>query len=42
LTEAEWRAFVARHPEPVDWLREQIRAEAQTSERQPSPERQVA
>ena len=29
LTEAEWRAFIARHPEPVDWLREQIRAESQ-------------
>jgi hypothetical protein len=28
LTEAEWRAFIARHPEPVDWLREQIRRES--------------
>ena len=27
LTEAEWRAFTARHPQPVDWLREQIRGE---------------
>jgi hypothetical protein len=25
LTEAEWQAFVARHPEPVVWLRERIR-----------------
>lgn len=24
LTEAEWQAFVARHPQPVHWLREQI------------------
>ena len=29
LTEAEWRAFTVRHPQPVDWLREQIRAELQ-------------
>jgi hypothetical protein len=41
LSEAEWRAFVARHPQPVDWLRERIRAEVQ----EPLPqatERQVA
>jgi hypothetical protein len=24
LSEAEWQAFIARHPQPVDWLREQI------------------
>jgi hypothetical protein len=24
LSEAEWKAFVARHPQPVDWLRQQI------------------
>jgi hypothetical protein len=29
LTEAEWRAFIARHPQPVDWLLEQIRGELQ-------------
>jgi len=29
LTEAEWRAFTARHPQPVDWLRAQIREELQ-------------
>jgi hypothetical protein len=28
LSEAEWQAFVARHPQPVDWLRERIRTEA--------------
>jgi hypothetical protein len=24
LTESEWKAFVERHPQPVDWLRQQI------------------
>jgi hypothetical protein len=24
LTEQEWQAFVARHPQPVDWIRQQI------------------
>jgi hypothetical protein len=24
LSEAEWRALIARHPQPVQWLREQI------------------
>jgi hypothetical protein len=28
LSEAEWQAFIARQPQPVVWLREQIRAEA--------------
>src|SRR3954449_4084037 len=27
LSEAEWQAFVARQPQPVDWLRERIRDE---------------
>ena len=30
LTESEWQAFIARQPQPVLWLREQIRAEAGT------------
>lgn len=30
LTEAEWQAFVARHPEPVDWLRTRIKNESMT------------
>lgn len=38
LSESEWQAFVARQPQPVQWLRERIRDEAQaqvrTSERQ--------
>lgn len=25
LTEAEWRAFLASTPQPIDWLRERIR-----------------
>ena len=24
LSEAEWQALVARHPEPQQWLREQV------------------
>jgi hypothetical protein len=24
LTEAEWQAFIARQPRPVDWLRARI------------------
>ena len=27
LTEAEWQAFIARQPKPVDWLRGRIRDE---------------
>jgi hypothetical protein len=27
LSEQEWKAFVARHPQPVDWLRQQILAQ---------------
>ena len=30
LSEAEWQAFVARQPQPVNWLRERIRAEVTT------------
>jgi hypothetical protein len=32
LSEAEWKAFVARQPQPVHWLRERIRDEARTPE----------
>ena len=31
LSESEWRAFIARQPEPVQWLRQRIRDEAQGS-----------
>jgi hypothetical protein len=39
LSEAEWQAFVARHPQPVVWLRERIRDEVQPPA---NPERQAA
>ena len=29
LSEAEWKAFVARQPQPVDWLREQIKSQVE-------------
>jgi hypothetical protein len=38
LTEAEWRAFVARQPRPVDWLRARILIEVAT---EPSDARSV-
>ena len=34
LTEAEWQAFVARQPKPVDWVRERILNEVATPPRQ--------
>ena len=37
LSEAEWQAFIARQPQPVLWLRDQIRAEAGPSA-QPQPQ----
>jgi hypothetical protein len=42
LSEAEWQAFLVRHPRPVDWLREQIRAEVREPVRDEPIERQVA
>jgi hypothetical protein len=36
LSESEWQAFIARQPQPVLWLREQIRAEAGIPSKQPS------
>ena len=38
LSEAEWQAFIARQPQPVLWIREQIRAEAGTAA---SPQQQT-
>jgi hypothetical protein len=32
LSEGEWQAFVARHPQPVSWLRERIRDEVRVPE----------
>jgi hypothetical protein len=31
LTDAEWRAFVARQPKPVDWLRARILSELEAA-----------
>jgi hypothetical protein len=31
LSEAEWQAFIARHPQPVLWLRERIRHEVEVA-----------
>ncbi len=41
LSETEWQAFIARQPQPVVWLREQIRAEAGASAPQ-QPQAQTA
>ena len=37
LTEDEWRAFIARQPRPVDWLRARIRAEVEAVDRESTP-----
>jgi hypothetical protein len=34
LSEAEWQAFIARHPQPVHWLRERIQNEVRTPEQE--------
>jgi hypothetical protein len=36
LSEAEWQAFIARQPQPVQWIREQIRSQAEA----PAPQQQ--
>jgi hypothetical protein len=36
LSEAEWQAFVARHPQPQLWLREKIRDEVVQAPARPS------
>jgi len=40
LSEAEWQAFLASTPKPVDWLRERIREAINTSQT-PSPKPQI-
>jgi hypothetical protein len=40
LSEAEWQAFLASTPKPVDWLRERIR-EAINKSQSPSPKPQI-
>ena len=42
LSETEWQAFVARQPQPVEWLRERIRDEVRATRREGAGERQVA
>ncbi|HEY7171988.1 MAG TPA: hypothetical protein VH417_14155 [Vicinamibacterales bacterium] len=45
LSESEWQAFTARHPQPVNWLRDRILTElqgAQPSELQETPARPAA
>ena len=37
LSEAEWQAFIARQPQPVQWIREQIRSQAEV----PAPAQQA-
>ena len=39
LTEAEWQAFITRHPQPVHWLRDRIRDEVQAPA---TPDQKVA
>jgi hypothetical protein len=42
LSESEWQAFVARQPQPVQWLRERIRDEAQAQQMPaPAPQREA-
>jgi hypothetical protein len=40
LSEAEWQAFLASTPRPIDWLRERIR-EAIEKSQNPSPKTQI-
>ena len=40
LTEAEWQAFLASTPRPIDWLRERIR-EAIEKSQHPNPNTQI-
>ena len=42
LSEAEWQAFLARHPQPVSWLRERIRDEVSLPEHDEEGARQIA
>jgi hypothetical protein len=40
LSEAEWQAFLASTPRPIDWLRERIR-EAIEKSQTPNPKTQI-
>ena len=37
LSEDEWAALVAKHPDPVEWLRAQVRAEVESAGSLPEP-----
>jgi len=37
LTEAEWQAFIARQPRPVDWIRARILDEVGALPTEPKP-----
>jgi hypothetical protein len=41
LSEAEWKAFLASHPQPVNWLREKIQEAIQSANRQASAAEQT-
>jgi len=38
LSEAEWQAFMERHPEPVEWLRGQILSQIESATTLPAPQ----
>jgi hypothetical protein len=38
LSEADWKAFLASQPQPVNWLREKIQEAIQSAKRQQSAE----
>jgi hypothetical protein len=42
LSEAEWQAFIARQPQPVNWLRERIKDEVRSEVRAGSPDQKSA
>jgi hypothetical protein len=39
LSEAEWLAFIARQPQPVQWLQQRIHEEVRQAAREAAPER---
>jgi hypothetical protein len=41
LSEADWKAFLASQPQPVNWLKERIREAIDNARRQSSAEQQM-
>ena len=41
LSEAEWKAFLASQPQPVNWLREKIQEAIQSARRQETTSEQT-